>query len=31
MSHTTVTIGETEFSEAVTEADYAAANTTPRP
>jgi quercetin dioxygenase-like cupin family protein len=29
MSHTTITIGETEFSEAVTEADYAAANTTP--
>ena len=31
MSHTTVTIGETEFLEAVTEADYAAANSTLRP
>jgi quercetin dioxygenase-like cupin family protein len=30
MSHTTTTIGETEFHEAVTEADYAAANATPR-
>jgi quercetin dioxygenase-like cupin family protein len=30
MSNTTVTIGETEFLEAVTEADDDAANTTPR-
>jgi quercetin dioxygenase-like cupin family protein len=29
MSHTTITIGETEFLEAVTEGDYAAANTAP--
>jgi len=30
MSHTTTTIGATEFHEAVTEAEYAAANATPR-
>jgi quercetin dioxygenase-like cupin family protein len=30
MSHTTTTIGATEFHGAVTEAEYAAANTTPR-
>jgi quercetin dioxygenase-like cupin family protein len=30
MSHTTTTIGATEFHEAVTEADYAAANAAPR-
>jgi hypothetical protein len=30
MSHTTVTIGETEFLEAVRDVDYAAANTIPR-
>jgi quercetin dioxygenase-like cupin family protein len=30
MSHTTITIGETEFSEAVTDVDYAAANKAPR-
>jgi hypothetical protein len=30
MSHTTTTIGATEFHEAVTEAEYAAANVTPR-
>jgi quercetin dioxygenase-like cupin family protein len=30
MSHTTITIGETKFLEAVTDVDYAAANTTPR-
>ncbi len=30
MSHTTTTIGATEFHEAVTEADYTAANATPR-
>jgi hypothetical protein len=29
MSHTTTTIGATEFHEAVTEADYGAANDTP--
>ena len=29
MSHTTTTIGATEFHEAVTEAEYAAANATP--
>jgi quercetin dioxygenase-like cupin family protein len=31
MSHTTTTIGATEFREAVAEADYAAANAVPRP
>jgi quercetin dioxygenase-like cupin family protein len=31
MSHTTTTIGSTEFHEAVTEAEYAAANATQRP
>ena len=31
MSHTTTTIGETEFHEAVTEAEYAAANATRAP
>jgi hypothetical protein len=30
MSHTTTTIGATEFHEAVTEAEYAAANATSR-
>jgi hypothetical protein len=30
MSHTATTIGATEFHEAVTEAEYAAANATPR-
>jgi quercetin dioxygenase-like cupin family protein len=30
MSHTTTTIGATEFHEAVTEAEYAAANSTAR-
>src|ERR1700727_2897261 len=30
MSHTTTTIGATEFHEAVTEAEYAAANAAPR-
>ena len=30
MSHTTTTIGATEFHEAVTEAEYASANVTPR-
>ena len=30
MSHTTTTIGATEFHDAVTEAEYAAANATPR-
>ena len=30
MSHTTTTIGATEFHEAVAEAEYAAANATPR-
>ena len=30
MSHTTTTIGTTDFHEAVTEADYAAANATAR-
>ena len=30
MSHTTTTIGATEFDQAVTEAEYAAANGTPR-
>ena len=30
MSHTTTTIGATEFHKAVTEAEYAAANATPR-
>jgi hypothetical protein len=30
MSHTTTTIGATEFLEAVTEAEYAAANAAPR-
>jgi hypothetical protein len=30
MSHTTTTMGATQFHEAVTEAEYAAANTTPR-
>ena len=30
MSHTTTTIGATEFHEAVTAAGYAAANATPR-
>jgi hypothetical protein len=29
MSHTTTTIGATEFHEAVTEAEYAVANATP--
>jgi hypothetical protein len=29
MSHTTTTIGATEFHEAVTEAEFAAANATP--
>jgi quercetin dioxygenase-like cupin family protein len=31
MSHTTTTIGATEFHEAVTRAEYGAANATPRP
>ena len=30
MTHTTTTIGTTEFDDAVTEAEYAAANATPR-
>jgi hypothetical protein len=30
MSHTTITIGATEFHEALTEAEYAAANAIPR-
>jgi quercetin dioxygenase-like cupin family protein len=30
MSHTTTTLGSTEFHEAVAEAEYAAANATPR-
>jgi hypothetical protein len=30
MSHTTTTIGATEFHDAVTEGEYAAANATPR-
>jgi quercetin dioxygenase-like cupin family protein len=30
MSHTTTTIGETDFYEAVTEADFGAANASPR-
>ena len=30
MSHTTTTIGATEFHDAVTEAEYAAANASPR-
>jgi quercetin dioxygenase-like cupin family protein len=30
MSHTTTTIGTTDFHEAVTEAEYAAANATAR-
>ena len=30
MSHTTTTIGATTFDEAVTEAEYAVANATPR-
>jgi hypothetical protein len=30
MSHTTTTIGATEFHEAVTDAEFAAANASPR-